>query len=116
MTLTHHCNANGCTWATERRMFMCLAHWRRLPSALQGAVLSAYRAQPTASARARDLTYMAACAAAVEHIARLEGKPEANSYRRVVKLLQHQAAGQLPQMASNIQALIKNAPHPSGVS
>lgn len=111
----HHCNANGCTWATEPRMLMCLAHWRRLPSALQSAVLCAYRAQPNASARARDLTYMAACADAVEHIARLEGKPEANSYRRAVKLLQHQAAGQLPQMTAGIQAAIKNAPQPSGV-
>lgn len=82
---------------------------------MQGAILDAYRAHKSEAERCRSLAYMSACANAVEHIARLEGKPEANSYRRVVKLLEKQAAAQLPQMTANIQALIDNAPRPSGV-
>lgn len=86
--MNHHCHANGCTWATERRLFMCLPHWRKVPSHLQAAVWAAYRAQPNATQRARSIDYMQACAEAVEHVARLEGKPEANTYRRVVAHLQ----------------------------
>ncbi|MES2401835.1 MAG: hypothetical protein V4573_17725 [Pseudomonadota bacterium] len=115
MKLTHSCHANGCSWATERWRFMCRAHWIRLPSAMQGAILDAYRAHKTEAERCRSLAYMTACANAVEHIARLEGKPEANSYRRVASILEKQAAAQLPQMTANIQALIENAPRPSGV-
>lgn len=112
--MIHTCHANQCTWATDRKLFMCLKHWTKVPSTLQAAILAAYRAHPTASARARSLDYMTACADAVEHVARLEGKPEANNYRRVVALLQHQAAEQLPQMTANIQAMVENAPRAAG--
>lgn len=110
--MSHTCHANGCNWATERKLFMCLQHWTKLPSNLQGAVLAAYRAQPSADLR----PYMTACAEAVEFIARLEHRLEENSYRRLVDRLKHQAAQQLPQMTANIQALISQAPQPARVA
>lgn len=58
--MSHTCHANGCNWATERKLFMCLQHWTKLPSNLQGAVLAAYRAQPSADLRARSIPYMTA--------------------------------------------------------
>ncbi len=88
--MTHHCHATGCIWATERKLLMCLPHWIKVPSHLQAAVWAAYRARPNATQRARSIDYMTACADAVEHVAWLEGKPEANGYRRVVALLQRQ--------------------------
>lgn len=90
--MIHRCHANGCSWATERWRFMCLAHWTKLPSHMQAAILAAYRANKTEVERCRSLAYMTACAEAVEYLARLEGKPEANSYRRVVMVMEKQAA------------------------
>lgn len=114
--MSHTCHANGCNWATERRLLMCLPHWTKVPSDLQAAVWKAYRAQPNPTQRARDIAYMTACADAVEFVARLEGRPEANSYRRVVQLLQHQAAHQLPQMTAGLEAMLSKAPSPARVA
>lgn len=109
----HHCHANGCTWATERRLFMCLQHWTRLPSALQQPIWTAYRASKNAGERGRSIAYMTACADAVEFIAKLEGKPIENSYRRAAVLLQRQAQMQLPQMTAGIEAMLAKAPVPA---
>lgn len=65
---------------------MCTVHWRMLPDVMQQAIWTAYRANP-GPARARAPDYLRACADAVEHVARLEGKPEGNSYRRVLAQL-----------------------------
>ena len=54
--------------------------------ALQDAVWKAYRGT-TAEERAKSIPYMSACADAVEYVARLEGKDEANPYRRIVNNL-----------------------------
>jgi hypothetical protein len=56
-----------------------------VPLAMQQAVWTAYRAAP-GPARARDHDYLTACADAVEYVARLEGKPETNSYRRILAM------------------------------
>jgi hypothetical protein len=58
---------------------------------MQAAVWAAYRKAPK-DGRARDPGYLTACANAVEHVARCEGKPEGNSYRRLLKLLDEVAA------------------------
>ncbi len=57
---------------------------------MQEAVWAAYRANPGME-RARAPDYLKACAAAVEHVARLEGKPETNTYRRCLKLIEDAA-------------------------
>jgi hypothetical protein len=84
--VNHHCHANGCPTPTPPRLFMCPRHWAQVPRGMQDAVWAAYKAAPK-DGRARDPGYLTACANAVEHVARGEGKAETNSYRRLLKLL-----------------------------
>jgi hypothetical protein len=57
-----------------------------VPMSMQSAVWTAYRNAPK-EGRARDRDYLAACAKAVEHVALAEGKPQQNSYRRILNRL-----------------------------
>ena len=41
--MNHHCHAVGCETRVPPKMFMCLAHWRRVPRELQRAVWANYR-------------------------------------------------------------------------
>jgi len=86
--LAHYCKATGCVWAADRRRLMCMTHWLRLPSALQGRVAEAIRAEPRASAGINNADHMRVCAEAVEHIASLEGRPLENSFRRLVGIIE----------------------------
>lgn len=88
--MSHHCHANGCDVTTPPRLFMCFAHWKMVPPSMQAAVWASYRNAPAAE-RARDPDYLGACANACEHVARAEGKPETNSYRRILKLIEEAA-------------------------
>jgi hypothetical protein len=98
--VTHHCHANDCPMPTPPRLFMCGRHWAMVPRPMQDAVWAAYRAAPKGG-RARDARYLTACANAVEHVARAEGKRETNSYRRVLKLLDEVAAARAARSASS---------------
>lgn len=86
------CQANGCTWATDRFKLMCPNHWRLLPSAMQGAINTAYRAHPSRAERLKSVPYLEACAQAVEFLAAKEGKLTRNSFRN---LAEHIKAGKL---------------------
>lgn len=39
----HACHAHGCQKAVPPRMFMCLAHWRKVRKPLQDAIWREYR-------------------------------------------------------------------------
>lgn len=86
------CQANGCTWATDRFKLMCPNHWRMLSSDMQGAINTAYRAHPTRAERLKSAKYLEACATAVEFIAAKEDKHTRNSFRN---LADHIRAGKL---------------------
>lgn len=45
MTETHACPINGCTNPAKQGQLMCLAHWRRVPKALNKAIFETYRAR-----------------------------------------------------------------------
>ncbi len=88
----HHCHANDCQTATSPRLLMCQKHWSHVPKAMQLKVLSTFKARSTAPGADPQswATYYEACADAVEHVARMEGKSAENSYRRMVpKFLAH---------------------------
>lgn len=94
--MKHHCHANGCKKTTPPALFMCPKHWSLVPPPLQMAVWDEYTKAGGVGGPIKNLRYApyyAACADAVEFVARAEGKPEHNSYRNVAnKLKQADAA------------------------
>lgn len=85
--MAHHCHANGCEVATPPRLFMCAKHWKMVPLSMQAAVWKAYRNAPTRAARLQSYEYMTACADAVEHVAKKEGKNTWNGYRSLAAII-----------------------------
>jgi hypothetical protein len=62
---------------------MCAKHWRMVPAAMQRKVYSTFKLRGSPGGDPLSwANYYDACADAVEHVAALEGKPTANSYRR----------------------------------
>lgn len=90
MSRLQTCKANHCTWAAEGRHLMCVHHWRLLPGQLQGAVISAYQANPTAARRLTSLAYLEAAATAVEFIAKKEGRLGRNVFRELANRVKAQ--------------------------
>lgn len=84
------CQANGCRWVADLGLPMCRHHWRLLPSAIQGAVLKARRAQTSNAQRLSSLEYLEASADAVEHLAAREGHPTRNAFRELFQRVKAQ--------------------------
>lgn len=84
------CQANGCRWVAGLGLPMCRQHWLLLPSATQGAVLKAWRDQPSNAQRLSSLEYLEATADAVEHLAAREGKPTRNAFRELFQRVKAQ--------------------------
>jgi hypothetical protein len=70
----HHCHAIGCVIRCKPEYLMCAAHWRMVPSGMQGRVYAAYRPgqcdDMSPSAR-----WVAAAKEAIAAVARREGVP-----------------------------------------
>lgn len=78
----HHCHANECPAPTDPKLFMCPAHWAKVPKAMKDKVWTTYRARGAIRDNpAGWADYYEACADAVEHIAMIERKNSHNSYR-----------------------------------
>lgn len=84
------CNANHCPARISTSKLMCPAHWALVPQPIQQAIWRAYRAAGTRGQRLASVAYLEACAAAVEHVAALEGRLTRNAYRN---LANHVRAG-----------------------
>ena len=84
---THHCHANNCPTPTAQIRLMCAKHWRMLPKAMQENIWAMFRARGNFPGQNPDkwAAYYEACAEAVEHVATMEGKDTANSYRNVAQ-------------------------------
>jgi hypothetical protein len=82
----HHCHANDCPTPTPQSLLMCAKHWRMVPREMQSRVRATFSVRSSAPGAdpASWADYYEAAADAVEHVARLEGKPLDNSYRRMV--------------------------------
>lgn len=82
----HHCHANDCPTPTPQSLLMCAKHWRLVPREMQSRVYQTFRMRSSSPGTSPDswADYYEAAADAVEHVARLEGKPTDNSYRRMV--------------------------------
>lgn len=80
------CRANGCKARISPDLLMCPTHWRMVPSGIQSAVWAAYQRgqQIGGSVEPTDAWY-AAAAAAVETVARLEGKDADNVFRGILE-------------------------------
>lgn len=78
--MAHHCHATKCTTPTQPEMFMCRAHWYKVPYAQRHAVWRAYRAgQCDDMNPSRE--YCLAAREAVITVARKEGKtPDTRLY------------------------------------
>jgi hypothetical protein len=87
MKSNHHCHANGCATPTDPKLFMCLEHWNMVPAMMQKEIWSQYKGT-TREQRFEKIPYLQACALAVEHVAELEGKDSANSYRKLISIAQ----------------------------
>lgn len=71
----HHCHAWHCPVAVPPKMFMCKAHWFRLPKKMRDAIWAAYQpGQEERLVRPTD-EYFRITTEAQRFIADLEGKP-----------------------------------------
>ena len=84
--MSHTCHANQCPTSTPEKFLMCPKHWYMVPKNLQAKVWETFKGT-TVNQRCNSIPYMEACADAVEHVARLEGKNTYNSYRNIANLL-----------------------------
>lgn len=71
------CAAAGCAAAVHPSRLMCRAHWFLVPKVLRDRVWDSYRRGQETDPALASAAYMAAYHAAVAHVARREGKPEA---------------------------------------
>lgn len=71
----HTCHATGCDKVVKPSMLMCAPHWRMVHSDLQRAV---WRTYVPGQERRKDPSpdYLKAARAAINCVARAEGKPE----------------------------------------
>lgn len=90
MSRLQTCKANHCTWLAEPNHLMCIHHWRLLPGHMQGAVMDARKANPTAAKRLTSLAYLEAAANAVEFIAKKEDRLGRNVFRELAKRVKAQ--------------------------
>lgn len=91
----HTCSVNGCTWASERRLFTCMPHWLKVPQDLQSKVWDAYRAlpqkRPDRETLLNDPAYCQAAAAVIEHLAAAEGRAPVSEWRTAATGHEHGA-------------------------
>lgn len=79
------CRANGCRQQIPRDLLMCPAHWQMVPPDVQRAVWAAHqRGQAIGGPVAPSIAWYAAAAAAVEAVARAEGRDEGNVFRCIL--------------------------------
>lgn len=91
--MSRKCDAAGCCVQVSTQRFLCTDHWHMVPAATQRAIYKGYRAHKVARTLLCDLSYVGACATALEGIAAAEGRTvPTNSYRRLHNLLVAQAA------------------------
>ena len=82
------CKANGCAVPAQAMVIMCPVHWRMLPAALRKALR---RSRQECGGDERDpalLSYLDACAQAVEFIAMREMREPDNRYREALNVLE----------------------------
>ena len=92
--MSRPCDAFDCSTQVATGRFMCIKHWRMVPLTTQRTINARYRAIESPFDRMRDLAYVHACASAVQHIVRLEGRCETeNSYSRLAAILSRRAEG-----------------------
>lgn len=84
MSAYTNCAANGCAAKVDRRYLMCRRHWARVPIAIQRLVYRHFRPGQLEDLRPSRPWYEAA-ADAVEAVARLEGRDETNTFRRIAQ-------------------------------
>ncbi len=77
------CAAIGCERTIETRYIMCRDHWAKVPRALQTAIHEACRPGSGGDLRA-SRRWVEAVADAVEDVARSEGRPPANRFRKAL--------------------------------
>ena len=81
----HHCHANECLVETPQKDLMCQQHWRMVPQVMQNAVWTHFRRRGVAAKNPTGWAqYSEACANAVEHVAKLEGKNTLNNHRKLM--------------------------------
>lgn len=81
------CGAVGCGWLADAGLFMCLTHWRRVPSKMQNDFWSAYKAAPNSGRKMITVDCLGAAADAVEYLAEKDGKSIENTYRKKAAIL-----------------------------
>lgn len=71
--MTHTCHALGCSVEVPPALFMCKPHWYKLPKSMRDAVWRDYRAGQEID-KLPSRQYVETARAAIDYIARLEGK------------------------------------------
>lgn len=66
--MSHNCHAHGCEKPVPPRMFMCSAHWYRVPKRLRDAIWREYRSGQE-NTKDPSLRYMAVQRRAVAEVA-----------------------------------------------
>lgn len=91
--MTRPCDAHGCAATVATGKFLCPRHWRMVPLETQRTINSRHRACRVDFAFLSDRTYLQACIAALEGIARDEGRGAvATSYHRLLRGAEARAA------------------------
>ena len=78
--MSRSCDAIGCNADTASGMFMCLAHWRKVPAELKTVINTQYRAGRKNYAFLSDVVYLKAAVDAVDAVALQEDQYGANPY------------------------------------
>lgn len=91
--MSRACDAIGCSCPTASGRFMCRKHWFMVPADLQRVINTRYRACRKEFGFLSDPEYLKACTAAIQGIAKAEGRPAADdSYARLLRGVEKRAA------------------------
>jgi hypothetical protein len=93
--MSRACDAIGCKTSTAAGRFMCLAHWRKVPTELQRVINGRYRLLRKDFAFLSDVAYLQACVDSIDVIALIEGQQGRNAYQGLLNVARKkQSAGE----------------------
>lgn len=95
--MSRQCDAFKCSATVATGRFMCSRHWRLVPTTIQQAINTRYRAGRKDFAFLNDVAYLQACVDAINHLARGDGHTQgdvigdSSSYGRLLRVARARA-------------------------
>jgi len=98
--MSRNCDAFNCPATVSPGRFLCLKHWRMVPTEVQREINGHYRAGRKDLAFLSDPVYLQACTDAIRVIARVEGNGidmhvgKVSAYERLLRVAQKKTKGE----------------------